>query len=382
MIVTDSLLSSWLKHNQHHMTRSLPIALLLLCSVCVFAQPTITADWAGSPGESIAQSESSVIPDVSAKGADAIWDFSGIVEVDSTRLPLLFVQADTTPFADEFPGANQCLYATESDPDVGMITAYQYSAANDTEWNILGSQASSSFGSISRKYSDPERVLKFPLTYEDSYSDLYAGETDLQVAKTQFGGLSIYEADAFGTVILPNGEFENCLRVVRSNAQLDTTDLGLGIIEIVVSGSTTYTWYNPAYPGPLAIYEEFEFYTVAILDPLPPDTSSTVFDTTFIFDPTAVISQVEELDLEAFDMTSAPNPFTDEFVLTYDLENPEQVRIELYDMQGQQQYSQSVDAFQGKNTHSIDASGFPPGNYSLIVRGSDKFAVDQVVKVD
>ena len=171
----------------HTMHKLLTIAVFLVPFI-LGAQPVITSDWFGQPGDMISTADSEVIPDVAPSGADVTWDFTNVVEEDSTRVPLLYVQADTTEFIADFPGANQCLYTDFNDPDAGFVRAYQYLEVSDGEWQLHGNTVASSLGTIGTSYSNTEKLLQFPFEFEDGFSDFYGGEIDLGVVTTQFEG--------------------------------------------------------------------------------------------------------------------------------------------------------------------------------------------------
>ena len=354
----------------------------LFIPLAFIAQPVITPDWLGQPGDMFATATSEVIPDVSAKGADVTWDFTGIVEEDSTRFPGLFVVADTTPFFSDFPQANQCVFTEVFDPEVGQLRGYQYFQATDDEWRLLGIKVASSLGNLGTTYSEPAVFLEFPMEYEDAFSNFYAGEIDLGIVSSQFDGLAIVDADAYGTVMLPNGTFDNCMRIERSVAASDSTDLGLGIIEITKSQSLTYTWFSPDHPGPLAVYETSEFYNIAVVDPLPPDTSQTFYDTTFTWDPTAAVASAEVVDNEAFAFSINPNPVTDAVQLNFDLEYPGEMTFELHALNGQRVASHKFNGMKGSNQETIDLGSLSSGTYLAVLRGDRKIATKQLIKVE
>ena len=220
------------------------------------------------------------------------------------------------------------------------------------------------------------------MTYLSSFTDFFSGVVDLTVAQTYFTGFTITEADAYGTVILPGGTFDNCLRITRDSRRVDTTDLGLGIIELVVTDTYSHIWFSPEHPGTLAIYEESEFFSVAILDPLPPDTSATEYDTIFSFDPTAVSSGTQYFTPNTFDLTASPNPFSQELTVNFTLDRPERVSLEIYSTIGQLVDAQSIDAGTGSNIIQLDGSLLGPGTYTVLIRGSQKGAVQRIVKVE
>jgi hypothetical protein len=353
----------------------------VICPLFVAAQPVITKDVLGKPGDMIANAESDQIPDVSPIGANVVWDFSSLTYSDTAILIQQFVDPDTTEFFADFPTANTCLFASIMDPDVGAVRGYSYGLSSDDGWDVLGDIVASDFGTISTTYSDPQRIISFPLEFEQGSSDFYAGETDLIAVKTQFAGLSVLFVDAWGTVILPDATVDNCLRMKEIISQTDTTDLGAGIIEEEHLKTTTWLWLNQDHPGPLAIYEVSEFFSVGILPPLPNDTSAVERDTSFSWDPTFVSSGVPYFSVDAFDLNISPNPFSSQITIEYHLDSPEKMKFELYNMSGQQIHSVELHGVTGVNRETIVLStAITAGSYMALIRGEDAGSAVQIVK--
>ncbi len=357
------------------------LVLTFICPLFMAAQPVITKDWLGKPGDMIASTESDQRPDVTPKGDNVTWDFSSLTANDTAIIFQEFVDPDTTEFFSEFPTANTCVFVSFMDPEAGLLKGYSYGLGSDEGWDVLGNKVSSTFGTIGTTYSDPQRYISFPLEYEHGSTDFYAGEVDLIAAKTQFSGLAIIYADAWGTVIMPNATIDNCLRMEVIITQTDTTDLGLGIIEEVHLNSTTWFWLHQDHPGPLAVYEESEYFTVAIVPPLPNDTSALQRDTTFSWDPTFVSSKVPYFSVDAFDLNISPSPFSSQVTIEYHLDSPEEMQFELYNMSGQQVYSAELNGVTGTNRETIVLStAIATGSYLALVRGESAGSAVQIVK--
>ena len=363
--------------------RRLTWIVLALCPAFMLAQPTFTQDWLGKPGEFTAAREASEIPDWSASGADVSWDFSGVTPADTAAFGQLYVIPDTTPFFSDFAGATHCQFTQYIDEEFGPIKSYVYSKATSANYVTAGRKLTTSMGAITTTYADPETLIEFPLTYQSQFSDTYHGTRNLAgLASTQFAGEVTIDADSYGTVELPGGTFPNCLRVKSVTDHVDTTDLGLGITEETHVITTTYLWISLAHPGPIASYSEVESYAVAIIPPLPPDTSETAYDTSFSWDPTAVSSGARYFQPEAYTFEANPNPFNDYLTLSFALEKPEEMRFELQTINGQLVFTQVIPGIQGLNTETIEPGSLPPGTYVAVLRGKEKAGIRTVIKVE
>ena len=353
----------------------------VICPLFVTAQPVITKDILGKPGDMIANAESDQIPDVSPIGANVVWDFSTLTYSDTAIFIQQFVDPDTTEFFADFPTANTCLFTSFIDPDAGLVKGYSYGLGSDNAWDVLGDRISGDFGTISTTYSDPQRIISFPLEFEQGSSDSYAGEIDLIAIKTQFAGESTLFVDAWGTVILPDATVDNCLRMKEIISQTDTTDLGAGIIEEEHLTTTSWLWLHQDHPGPLAVYEVSEFYSIGIFPPLPNDTSAVERDTSFSWDPTFISSGVPYFSVDAFDLNISPNPFSSQITIEYHLDNPEKMKFELYNMSGQQIHSVDLQGVTGVNRETIELSkSIATGSYTALIRGEDAGSAVQIVK--
>ncbi len=239
------------------------------------SQPTMTRDWVGSPGDEFSINFATSVPAEGSRGADQSWDFSGIVG-DTITARSSYYNVGDTPYADEFPESNLAL----------GIDAFGLFSFLSVDNNIMEDLGNGNPFSLS-KSSDPRTILEFPLSFGDSFSDSFASSVSGFGVTTFTKGTLTATVDAYGTVELPGGTFENCLRIEVIEESVDSTDLGLGIIEKIHSTVTSYYWYTADSPGPLCYRDFTESFQVAIVPPLPNDTMALPSDSAFVFDPKA-----------------------------------------------------------------------------------------------
>ena len=361
----------------------LSLALALLTPVLLMAQPTITKDWIGSTGDFATTQESQNIPDVTPSGEGVTWDFTGLQTVDSLITGSIYVNPDTTQFKSMFQDANRCQFASFVDPDAGNVAGYSYSEVTDNIFVDHGQAiASQGFGNVFRKYTDDQTLMVFPFEYENSAADTYEGTFDLGIVTSYFTGETNFRAESWGRVNMPGGTFDDCMRVLYVVEEVDSTDLGLGIIEKTHTKTRRYVWLHPSHPGPLAQYETSEFFSVAIVNPLPPDTSATEFDTTFSWDVTAVEAGAKFFQPETFDVSIAPNPFNEYVQITYNLDRPESIQLEIQTIAGQTVYRSELSGVSGVNQESIDLGHLTQGTYIAVLKGNDKGTATQLIKTN
>jgi hypothetical protein len=163
---------------------------------------------------------------------------------------------------------------------------------------------------------------------------------------------------------------------------VDSTDLGLGIVEKVVSTSTSYFWYSSVHPGPLCIRESSEGMQIAIVEGLPNDTIAIDPDSTFSFDPTATTSSIEFYQADAFELRASPNPFSDRLDLTFTNDNAGRLEFELRNNLGQVVSQRVIDPINGQNSITIETGALPAGAYVAILKNKDEGSVIRILKTE
>lgn len=119
------------------------------------------------------------------------------------------------------------------------------------------------------KYSQPERLYKFPLT-ENSTPDSTTSTITVQYPDVAYFNLlrkRVNSVDGSGTLMTPFGTF-NTLRVKsviyeRDSLYLDSLSLGVPVIRNIIE----YQWLSPDFPVPvLTITQEGTLYNIQYID--------------------------------------------------------------------------------------------------------------------
>lgn len=355
--------------------------MFVLISVMLTAQPTATRDWLGDPGDIIASVATTSIPEINPGGANAIWDFSELVNDTFPTVVQIYGNADTSQFADDFPGANMVLFSQFSDKDLGTVRSYAYFELTDDQYTEHGHAFNTNLGDIKEINDDLNTMMMFPFTYESEFEDSYSSIFDLGVATRFSEGRATVTADGYGSIALPGGTvFDNVLRIRTVADEVDSTDLGAGFMEKVISTRVTHFWLSGEHPGPLAVHEYTESYQIGIVPPLPPDTTATMYDTAFYYDPTAVSSSLRFYNPKAYGFAINPNPFTDQLALQFTLERQEDLVFELQTVAGQVVLQRELKGVAGENITAIEARGFEPGAYLAVLRGKQSAAIKMIIK--
>jgi len=189
--------------------------------------------------------EASVI----VEGNNVVWDLSGAIE--TTQLDTTFAkQSATTIFYNEYPNSNFCLFEPrpisylEQDMDL-----YSYYLSSSSSVELIGLKTFYNSGLDFYKFTDLDKQFQFPFSLNDSFQDSYTGSyfiddgTDWHTIE----GIRQVTADGFGTLVLPNITYENCLRIKSIQDGTDTcATQGVANYTII-----TYTWFQLSRNGPI-----------------------------------------------------------------------------------------------------------------------------------
>jgi hypothetical protein len=179
--------------------------------------------------------------DPGESGANIVWNFSELkFEKPFTGFVL------NSQFSDNqylFPKANTVL---------GEFDARFYFDVNQNETDQYG--FISSDGKSKEIYSVPFVKMKYPFSYGEAYSGVVAGTFEYSGnIKADMAGTYTVEADAYGTLILPNNtKFENVLRVKTSKSYRILFPNSVQELSI-----STYRWYNAFHRYPLLVLTEY-----------------------------------------------------------------------------------------------------------------------------
>lgn len=179
-------------------------------------------------------------------GPNQTWDFSWIDQNISDTLKIS--KADLTPFYNEFPTADYGLSSS--------ISNYFYEEITPSGARILGKVNYDAFNSTYNvfQYNTPQITFPYPLNYTDTFS--FTQQYRVQYAAFFPGSDSIrqynysrfnVEADAWGRLILPIGDFE-VLRLKQRSFITDTiysytNPGGWSSGEINIDTTDTYLYY-------------------------------------------------------------------------------------------------------------------------------------------
>lgn len=264
-------------------------------------------------------------------GPNQTWDYSNLTLPPIGAFNL--VPASTGSFSASFPQSNLCY---NFDPDAPNINYYYYLRTSSTALEQLGFVSNDVI--IKNFNSNPKKTIQFPYTYNTTFTDTYQSNTD----STPTAVTVTY--DAYGTLILPFGTFQNVIRQ-----------------KFVENGITNYKWINTN-PFYYILETYFESNTISI-------TKNTT-----------VLSIEENLKNDKFLLT--PNPFTDKFTITADDTALSNFSVLVYDNLGRLIKKQEVKGFNSQVPIEVDLAEAMNGLYiAKIINDKNKtLATYKIVK--
>ena len=308
--------------------------LFLVCLVGiglpVAAQPIITiSGYTPSIGSTVSNVTNGGGFSQGAAGANQTWDLSTIGNTGNSTTS--FVSVGSVPTGALFPSAS--IAATSS----GSTVFYKFTA---NEFQNVGM----SISTINFIYSDPEVYLRFPMTMGSTYTDHFkcsftSGSTFIREGNTTV------TADGYGTVMTPNGTYNNVLRVHIQQEYTDSTD-GFVIPYLV----HIYWWIKEGVKSPLAYVNTIESNGTIT------NNGGYLTGNVGIFDQSEVFNSIELY----------PVPATNELNVALNSDKYQKSQFKITNSLGQAVIEQKNYAIQaGNNLYNIDIAQLLEGVYFL-----------------
>ncbi len=211
------------------MKQALLAAFVAVFAARSWAQPVLDVPFLPQAGTTVTLGGNEFSgADPGPAGADQTWDFSGLTQTFEESY--IFMDPAATPFADLYPDAN----LAAQQPDTSY---FYYDLTGSTVESIGFAKDQVGFGLVYTDFAlDPERIISIPFTYNDSESDTFAGIQGALGFDVEISGTKSIEADAWGTLVLPSGEFMNTVRLREVRSQTSNS---------FTFESVIYRWISP-----------------------------------------------------------------------------------------------------------------------------------------
>jgi len=266
-----------------------------------------------------------------ASGANVVWNFASLDTTGGTYNESA-IKPDTTSFYVNFPTA----------VNYGIIFPDPFGV--DYRYAILDTQKFDSYGTIAEIFTNPKRLFNFPTTYNSQFADVYHS------ADSTFYGVNTVTADGYGQLQLPNGSYQNVMRVKTFDAYREVTSRDFNGVpdDSLNFEKTEYKFYAPNVKGPVLEFSELISFYFVNNNRVYLDTFSHLYITS-----TRVINGIASFDA---DFSVYPNPVKDYLTI----KSSERIEsLELYDLSGRKVNTIAVQDIQA----SINFTDLSPGMY-------------------
>jgi hypothetical protein len=281
-------------------------------------------------------------------GGNKTWNFSNLTVAGPSQT-IKYANASATPYTGQFPGANLASIVVD-----GNDTSYTYFSTASNKLTSLGYAS----GNGIMKYNNTEIQLATPLTFNDQFSDLFAGSWAGEGWEVRTGGSISLHNDSYGTILLPGGVASPAARVkfVRQ-----TNDTGfVGGIPFYMSRMTTtsYEWFIPGLKFPVL---QIAYY-VTVANGNTTAYKHVEYNT---HTATGVESRTQSGVAADFRLDqNFPNPFNPSTTIGFQIPQSGKVSLKVYDLLGRE-VATLVDEELSSGIYSIpfDAQGLASGTY-------------------
>ncbi len=335
------------------MKKNLRIVLIASLGLFYFvstAQPTITATGCNPVIGDHFDVVFSDYVNPGNSGVNQTWDLSSMAGTSSTITDV--VSSSSTPYALNFPSSNIAFNSLVTNSSANTYTYYKTDSSVKQDYG---------FGNVSQSaiYSDPEDIMRFPYTYNDTYTDSWSRINNMG-ANTQSGyGTTNYTADGYGTLNTPAGTFTNVLRI-HSVQNFTDSLYAFGMSFVSNCHQDAYYWYKDGIHCFLA-------YTTSFTT----NNGTPWQEGGYLSDPT-ITTEVNDESAAINEYFLSPNPVAEKIKLSFSLTESKKVSVNIFNALGQNvQSEQTENGTQGSNTIELNVEALPEGIYfaQIIVDG-------------
>jgi len=294
--------------------------------------------------------------DIGSAGGGNNWNFSGLQSTET--YDLMCVDPVSTPYANEFPGANLGTYASENYQG-NPAEVWSYLNLGSTLGNMGQAITSSSFpGDLITSKNNPAAIeLQLPLMYNSTWSQSYTSTIYYNGTPITITNISKnVVVDGWGTMTMPGGASFDALRIRESSTE---------------NGNTFVEYSFLAKNGANV--------TVEASDPNPPNSgviNADWYDWNLSF--TTDVEQISGLPSDFSLSQNYPNPFNPTTKIEYSIPEESFVQLKVYDILGNE-VATVVNQEQNAGTYRADfnaknlASGLyiaklQAGNYTKSIK--------------
>jgi len=316
------------------MKKYLPLYLILIVSIGhTVAQPVLNySDINPVIGNTFNGNVSNYVAPGSA-GANQTWDLTSMASTQAVLISA--VTPASTGLASTYPSANLALTYPGS-PTTFYNTntsAFQFAGQSSAQADIV--------------YSNLEDLLRFPATYNSSYTDAWHASFTSNGYPYSRTGSTTVTYDGYGTLKLPGGIYSNAVRVHFVQTYTDSSYIG-GFWFVIPYNNDEYIWYLKGNHYPVAT----SFTLTA--------SGSTIQSSTFL---TNIVSGVNE-NSNALSFGLFPNPCADALNIVADATSGHKAEVKVYNSLGEVMETPELDnGIMNDNKFRLDTRKLSQGIY-------------------
>jgi len=313
-------------------------------------------------------------------GGNNTWDFTGISP--DTTFTLNFIDASTTPFKDNFPGANVATYslfeAIISSNTTMRSEAWDY--YSNTQYLEYGTAAylTNTVSNVSQTFTNIETHIPpfseydFPMEFEDVWtskdSTKFQSFDDQEMLVYGDSTSFVYNShiDAWGTMIMPSGKTVDVLRERKQT--IETSYLIPGFPQTSIEVHYIFS----AKTG--------ESFSILAESEDPPNSGTVSGLVAWNNDDVTSVEKLEAIPTEFSLKQNYPNPFNPSTTIEYSITKQSHVVLNVYDIIGNE-VAQLVDESQsaGNYRFNFDGSKLSSGTYIVKLSAGDKIETKKMI---
>lgn len=352
------------------MKTSLFTSLLLLLSIGLAAQTTLTYQ-----NNSLTINDSNTYQEIQfadpgASGPNQEWDFSRIQFTDKNQCSSV-----QFPTIQKLAGITACNLLLADN-------GYQY-FLNSSENGLEEAGYVNNDQKLSLVYFDPIIKMKYPFTFGNQYTDHFVGVALFDgTSKIDVAGDFTVSADAFGTLILPDRVIKDVLRIksVKKGQQNNVC----GITDFSI---TKYSWFAAGYRYPLLNLNIVETRSNGAS---PVITKTANYNIQQQYEKKAVVGAALQTSRTALpgseiEVNVSPNPFQNRLIYSYFLPESADVSIDVCGISGKTIGWIFKHQQQGAGLHNgefyASKFGLAPGIYLIRFTIGKQSVIKRIVKL-
>ncbi len=290
-------------------------------------------------------------------GNNVTWNFGNLIST-AVKANSSYVDPSTVPSATAYAGTSMV------QKQGALFNYFKSVVTPSAQTEMLGLSSNT----LNLNFSNSAILVKFPLSYGNSFTDNIAGTFNFSVSGTFNGNVST-NADGAGTLQLPNGlVFSNVLRV----KSVQTINLSLGILPFGTAKQTVYNYFHGSQKFPVLT---ITYTSLNVIGSSSPSVSAVVTGNS-----KTIIVGLEEENSFVSNLSLYPNPATDAIFIDAN-QMAGEVEIELFDAKGTKVLTRQG-VLNGTTTPVLSLSGLPKGMYILKLRSGTRSIQKKVILQD